>query len=592
MPPHKEYDLIVIGAGWFGLAAAKTYLELHPLQSILVLDQDSSCGGTWSRDRVYPGLHSNNLRGGYEFPDFPMSEAVYGVREGEHIPGEVLHRYLTDFAAAHGILERTRLGVHVDTVEETETGWKVHVWPSLMSEKEKMEEQTQEVLRTKRLIIATGLTSQPNMPRFPGQETFTAPLFHVKELGQQSSVVQSCTRAVVVGVGKSAYDCAYALATGERYSRVELVMRPGGHGPVWLCPAYVTPLKRKLEALLHTRLLTWFSPCPWGSEDSSRLPRRWLHGTAPGRLLTRAVWAALGSDIVRVNGYRRHAELRKLQPWRSIFYTGSALGIHNYARNVHDLVRQGRIKVHISDVACLRGREVLLADGTSLDGVDALICATGWTKQCPIRFIRAGPAPSSSLDALSPETMQELASEADDSILASFPMLRDSHTSKMDDGPNHGGPLRNYRFIVPVNATHLSRRTLAYAGMLSSVSTPIIATVQALWICAFFDGKLARAPPREPVWGPAHDALAREVMLHTQFGRWRYPCGRYGAAVPDLALEALPYVDLLLNDLGVRSWRKGSWVRDLLEGYEPGDYAGLVQEWLVGRSLVMMGDKR
>lgn len=107
-----------------------------------------------------------------------MSEAVYGVREGEHIPGEVLHRYLTDFAAAHGILERMRLGVHVGTVEETKTGWKVHVSASLMSEK------TQEVLRTKRLIIATGMTSQPNMPRFPGQETFTAPLFHVKELGQ------------------------------------------------------------------------------------------------------------------------------------------------------------------------------------------------------------------------------------------------------------------------------------------------------------------------------------------------------------------------------------------------------------------------
>ncbi|KAG6096014.1 hypothetical protein E4U30_001829 [Claviceps sp. LM220 group G6] len=583
MPPHKEYDLIVIGAGWFGLAAAKTYLELHPLQSILVLDQDSSCGGTWSRNRVYPGLHSNNLRGGYEFPDFPMSEAVYGVREGEHIPGEVLHRYLTDFAAAHGILERTRLGVHVGTVEETETGWKVHVSPSLMPEK------TQEVLRTKRLIIATGMTSQPNMPRFPGQETFTAPLFHVKELGQQSSVVQSCTRAVVVGAGKSAYDCAYALATGARYSRVELVVRPGGQGPVWLCPAYVTPLKRKLEALLHTRLLTWFSPCPWGSEDSSsRLPRRWLHGTAPGRLLTRAVWAALGSDVVRANGYRRHVELRKLQPWRSIFYTGSALGIHNYARNIHHLVRQGRIKVHISDVACLRGREVLLTDGTSLDGVDALVCATGWTKQCPIRFISADPAPSSYRDALSPETMQELAFEADDSILASFPMLRDSHTSKIGDGANQGGPLRNYRFIVPINATRLSRRTLAYAGMLSSVSTPIIATVQALWICAFFDGKLARAPPPEPVWGPAHDALAREVMLHTQFGRWRYPCGRYGAAVPDLALEALPYVDLLLNDLGVQPWRKGSWIRDLLEGYGPGDYAGLIQEWLVGRNLVMM----
>ncbi|KAG6085388.1 hypothetical protein E4U33_001945 [Claviceps sp. LM78 group G4] len=321
MSLHKEHDLIVIGAGkssgWHstigaGLASPpqRHTWSCTPSRAFSSSTKTpvSSCGGTWSRNRVYPGLHSNNLRGGYEFPDFPdfpMRESVYGVREGEHIPGEVLHRYLTDFAAAHGILERTRLGVHVSTVEETEDGWKVHVSPSLMSE------ETQEVLLTKRLIIATGLTSQPNMPRFPWQETVTAPLFHVKEVAQKSSVVQSCTRAVIGGAGKSAYDCAYALATGARYSRVELVMRPGGHGPAWLCPAYVTPLKRKLEALL-------LSPCPWGSEDSSScLPRRWLHGTAPGRLLTRAVWAALGSDVVRANGYQRHVKLRKKRKGKS-----------------------------------------------------------------------------------------------------------------------------------------------------------------------------------------------------------------------------------------------------------------------------------
>ncbi|KAG5928949.1 hypothetical protein E4U42_007581, partial [Claviceps africana] len=196
--PCEEQDLIVVGAGWFGLAAAKTYLQLHPRQSVLVLDEDASCGGTWSRGRVYPGLRSNNLVGSYEYPDFPMSEAVYGVRDGEHIPGEVVHRYLTDFAAAHGVLERTRFGVRVEAVEAVgEDGWRVHVEPAGTARggtEEETKEETKEgtwpgrcgaVLRTRRLIMATGLTSQPNMPRFAGQETFTAPVFHAKDLGRQ-----------------------------------------------------------------------------------------------------------------------------------------------------------------------------------------------------------------------------------------------------------------------------------------------------------------------------------------------------------------------------------------------------------------------
>lgn len=33
--------------------AAKTYLELHPNDEILVLEAESSCGGTWSANRLY-----------------------------------------------------------------------------------------------------------------------------------------------------------------------------------------------------------------------------------------------------------------------------------------------------------------------------------------------------------------------------------------------------------------------------------------------------------------------------------------------------------------------------------------------------------
>lgn len=55
------YDLVVVGAGWHGLAAAKVYIELHSAEEVLVIEAEDSCGGTWSANRLYPGLKSNNL---------------------------------------------------------------------------------------------------------------------------------------------------------------------------------------------------------------------------------------------------------------------------------------------------------------------------------------------------------------------------------------------------------------------------------------------------------------------------------------------------------------------------------------------------
>lgn len=47
-------DLAIIGAGWFGLVMAKTYLQIHPAGRIIVFDDAKSIGGTWAKERLYP----------------------------------------------------------------------------------------------------------------------------------------------------------------------------------------------------------------------------------------------------------------------------------------------------------------------------------------------------------------------------------------------------------------------------------------------------------------------------------------------------------------------------------------------------------
>jgi hypothetical protein len=125
-----------------------------------------------------------------------------------------------------------------------------------------------------------------------------------------------------------------------------------------------------------------------------------------------------------------------------------------------------------------------------------------------------------------------------------------------------------YRFIAPPST--LAKRNIAFAGMLSTISTSICAQAQALWISAYFDGKLDRLPTAEQ---------ARWVTtLHARFGRWRYPCG-YGARLPDFVFDAVPYLDMLLKDVGLENHRKSGRIAEWTEPYGPGDYKGLTGEW-------------
>jgi cation diffusion facilitator CzcD-associated flavoprotein CzcO len=46
--------------GIHGLAALKTYRDVHPHASVLVLEKGTEVGGVWATERLYPGLKTNN----------------------------------------------------------------------------------------------------------------------------------------------------------------------------------------------------------------------------------------------------------------------------------------------------------------------------------------------------------------------------------------------------------------------------------------------------------------------------------------------------------------------------------------------------
>lgn len=599
---------------------ARTYLKLDPDVNLLILDAGTSIGGVWASDRLYPFLRTISQFGHFEYSDFPMTG--YGVQQGEHMKGDVIRQYLEDYAQFFDLTRRTRLNSIVREAEDKGAdGWLLTV-----SAKDDSATATYQIHASK-LVMATGLTSTPSMPSLPGRESFTAPLFHSRDFGPRSSTtLRPGTRVAVLSGNKSACDVVYAHAASGA-AVVHWIIRASGHGPCWMAPPRATSRQILVEKLITTRAVTWLNPCIWGPSDGFGYVRRVVNQTPWGQRLMRSYAQGGQAGVEKHNGYATHAELAKLRPWNDIFWIGTGRGLLNYeAPDVFELVRQGRIEVHVADVAGLEGRAVRLGDGAVVEGVDALVCSTGWDHRPPVRFVRGGADISAELGVphafgKGDEEDGALVARADREILEAIPRLRDqpkpARPPHLRDEPCQArdpaertmeGSYALYRFMVPPSRIHT--RTLAFAGVVRTPVTAMIAEMQALWLSAFFSRQMPHldadvpsslAPPSPKLSTPAiekgaQDAEMRteqsraeisarvkyESILHARYGLWRYPYG-FGAVMPDFFFDSVPLFDLMGSELGLRRWRKANMVKEILSSYGPQDYVGMVDEWRENR---------
>lgn len=202
--------------GWSGLAAAKHYKDHHPSHVLAILDYASSIGGVWAKHRHYPGLKSNNLLGTFEYPGFPMDTETFGIPRGQHPTAQAIQAYHTAFAEKNGILEFVRCSTRVVSAEhQGDGGWNLVVCPVADSDP-KTTQGAESKISARRLIVATGLVSEPFMPHIEGQEVFDRPLFHSKDfLKYAGNPIDTgkAKRVTVFGGSKSGWDAVYAYGT-------------------------------------------------------------------------------------------------------------------------------------------------------------------------------------------------------------------------------------------------------------------------------------------------------------------------------------------------------------------------------------------
>lgn len=198
------------------------------------------------------------------------------------------------------------------------------------------------------------------------------------------------------------------------------------------------------------------------------------------------------------NQYTKYPSTAKLLPYQDSFWVGtSPRGILNYPTDFFDFVRNGMIKVHVTDIECLKPGKVILTDGQEIDA-EALISCTGWKPKPPLTFLPAGLETTlgltSTLTSLPPslEPVTKMLNMADTEILTRFPHLKNQPIpkySKQNAQTNTESttkaetkaeflPELLTRFIAPPVLQSSEDHTLAFAGHVMTISTTLIAQAQ------------------------------------------------------------------------------------------------------------------
>ncbi|KAJ5448487.1 hypothetical protein N7445_003308 [Penicillium cf. griseofulvum] len=388
---------------------------------LLVIDSASDIAGTWAAERLYPNLLSQNSYGLYEFSDLPLSDVVPRADDthNQFIAGWEINRYLRAWVEKWKLEKHIRLNWKVDDISRLETKeWKLNISVSTSPGR-------RITIICDKLVLATGLTSVPNMPDTKGSSEAcddSAPVIHAKDVGEwarkhlgyqplkapkpkpanvttKDSTYPQLRSVAIYGGAKSSFDLVHFFATVHRNDpklhlkstqenpvQVHWIIRDRGAGPAWMVPPISTLPNGETVAsdkAASTRLLTHLTPCCYETPK-----RRWW---------IRWLWRSIDKGLEETAQYGSNPKMEKLRPENSVVSCASGIGIANQG-DLWETIRLPHVNVYrlaITDIVATRPEKttdsstkasVHLSDGNRIDEVDLVIHATGYKPIVPIRF--------------------------------------------------------------------------------------------------------------------------------------------------------------------------------------------------------------
>ena len=205
-PEHR--DVVIVGAGLSGIAAAVQLRTDHPGRSFVMLDQRADLGGTWDLFR-YPGIRSDSdmYTLGYAFKPWTAEQAIAS--------GGAILDYLRETVADHELEPYLRLGRRVRTADWSEES---RLWTLGVERPDGPETFTCSFL-----YLASGYYDYDggHRPELPGAERYDGVLVHPQEWPADLDCAGK--RVAVIGSGATAITLVPALA--EVAEKVTMVQR-------------------------------------------------------------------------------------------------------------------------------------------------------------------------------------------------------------------------------------------------------------------------------------------------------------------------------------------------------------------------------
>ncbi|EPS37742.1 hypothetical protein H072_8534 [Dactylellina haptotyla CBS 200.50] len=550
-----EFDLIIVGAGLYGLYTAKTFLELCPSMNLLIVDSLSSPGGVWAKERIYPGLYVQVLPQYFELPELRYEE-VSGLEYNSRgfILGESWSKYFEAWVDKVGIREKIRFNTTVQNITRHEDGkWKCQI------------SDTGEVLSASKLIIAIGITS---VPRFPNIDTSkcTVPVLHQRYLGERKDDWQGEKQQVVTvyGAGKSSMDTLVQLRKAGK--RVKWVIRKGGRGPPWL-------LDSNASSLIFTRFSGMVLPAMYPGTDGFARMHTFFKQTSIGRSLTSGFMGIAKTLTLANVGKISNDNLRQAIPEINPMWMYHVTAIDNYEVPVYDHLRDGTIEVIRDNIVSTEGDTITLESGEKFS-TDAVIFATGWRTNFPFfseELAMQLGLPSTACTEEFNKKWKDLETEADKRVFSTNPYLETAPVPPRIP-PQEASPFRLYHHAVPTNPS-FADGSIAILGSASVAATTHYVPVISLWTAVYMLGKMELPDTAEMEKAAAYELRfnqIRHVGITNDF--------------PWISWDYMGVMSKLLTEMGMKPWLKGGFFGELFSMQTAHGFGVPSQKWIASAS--------
>jgi monooxygenase len=198
----EHFDILIVGAGLSGIAAAHHLREECPNKTFVILENRAAIGGTWDLFR-YPGVRSDSdmFTMAYAFRPWTSPKAISD--------GHLIREYITDTARQEGIDKHIRFHHKVVGAKwsSEHARWTVEASRKLPDGREEPVTVTCNFLFS---CAGYYRYSSGYTPEFPGREHFKGAIVHPQAWPEDLNY--SGKRVVVIGSGATAVTLIPALA--------------------------------------------------------------------------------------------------------------------------------------------------------------------------------------------------------------------------------------------------------------------------------------------------------------------------------------------------------------------------------------------